>query len=64
MTWRMSSGLVAAVVLTLTAGGVMAAPLKVGQPVGNAVLKGDDGKAVNVSQFRGQLLLLNFYASW
>jgi cytochrome oxidase Cu insertion factor (SCO1/SenC/PrrC family) len=36
----------------------------IGQKIANFALKDDRGKTVSLSQYRGQVIILNFYASW
>ena len=55
---------VAAILLAAAAGSVSAAELKVGKPVPDAVLRLADGKKVHLSELRGQIVVLNFWATW
>lgn len=54
----------AAVVLAATASSVAAANLKVGQAVPNAELILSDGTRVHLSDLRGQVVVLNYWATW
>ncbi len=51
------SGLLAAVPL-------LAAPTLVGKDAPDFVLKGRDGKNLRLSEYRGQVVLINFWARW
>src|SRR6187402_2486685 len=48
----------------LLAGRASAVQPKVGQPAPNFTLKMVDGKIVTLSDLRGQVVLLNFWATW
>lgn len=46
---------------------LLAAPedsYKVGDKIASFTLKDDRGKTVKLSQFKGKVVVLNFYASW
>lgn len=36
----------------------------VGQKVADFTVKDENGRAVKLSQYRGKIIILNFYASW
>ena len=59
-----SLNVAAAVVLAATATPATAADLKVGQPVPNAELVLSDGTRVHLSDLRGQVIVLNYWATW
>ena len=48
----------------LTAASIAAAPTLVGKAAPDFVLKGMDGKNLRMSEFRGQVVLVNFWARW
>jgi thiol-disulfide isomerase/thioredoxin len=56
--------IVAAAVLVAIPNPLAAASLKVGQPVPNAELVLADGKHVHLSDLRGQVVVLNYWATW
>ena len=56
--------IVAGLALVLTASPASAAKLKVGQPVPNAELVLADGKRVRLADLRGQVVVLNYWATW
>jgi thiol-disulfide isomerase/thioredoxin len=56
--------ILAAVALAALAGSASAARLKVGQPVPNAELVMVDGKRMHLSDLRGQVVMLNYWATW
>jgi cytochrome oxidase Cu insertion factor (SCO1/SenC/PrrC family) len=37
---------------------------KIGDKVADFTLKDDRGRTVSLSQYRGKIIVLNFYASW
>ena len=37
---------------------------KIGDKVADFALKDDQGRSVRLSQYRGMIVVLNFYASW
>ncbi len=55
---------VAAAALLALANPAPAARLKVGQPVPNAELVLVDGKRVHLADLRGQVVVLNYWATW
>jgi thiol-disulfide isomerase/thioredoxin len=59
-----SSKIVAATLLAILATPLAAASLKVGRPVPNAELVLSDGKRVHLSDLRGQVVVLNYWATW
>ncbi|HME40929.1 MAG TPA: TlpA disulfide reductase family protein [Steroidobacteraceae bacterium] len=61
----LSSSLVAAVTAAfLIAASWAAAPSMVGKSAPDFVLKGMDGRNLRMSEFRGQVVLVNFWARW
>ena len=63
--WRMRKILLTAtVILTVVLGGAStaAAPSIVGKPAPDFVLRGLDGRNLRLSEFRGQVVLVNFWA--
>ena len=50
--------------LILSAAMAAAAPTVVGKDAPDFVLKGIDGKNLRLSEFRGQVVLVNFWARW
>ena len=48
----------------LTASSIAAAPTLLGRDAPDFVLKSMDGKNLRMSEFRGQVVLLNFWARW
>lgn len=56
--------IVAAVVLAGLGSSAFAVNLKVGRPVPNAELVLVDGKHVHLSDLRGQVVVLNYWATW
>jgi peroxiredoxin len=48
----------------LTASAMAAAPTLLGKDAPDFVLKGLDGRNLRLSEFRGQVVLLNFWARW
>ncbi|MGZ2411502.1 cytochrome c biogenesis protein CcmG, thiol:disulfide interchange protein DsbE [Sphingomonas sp. F9_3S_D5_B_2] len=54
----------AAVALVLAASGADASRLKVGQPAPDALLVLANGQRVHLSQLRGQVVVLNYWATW
>jgi thiol-disulfide isomerase/thioredoxin len=54
----------AAVALTASASAVAAADLKVGQPAPNFELVLVDGKRMHLSDLHGQVVVLNYWATW
>jgi thiol-disulfide isomerase/thioredoxin len=55
---------VAAVVLAAMAGSASAAQPKVGKPVPDTMLVLADGTKVHLSELRGQIVVLNLWATW
>ena len=55
---------IAALALAAIAGSASAAPLKVGNPVPDTVLELADGSKVHLSDLRGQIVILNLWATW
>ena len=58
----LAGGLILSAVLT--ASSMAAAPTLLGKEAPDFVLKGLDGRNLRVSEFRGQVVLLNFWARW
>jgi thiol-disulfide isomerase/thioredoxin len=58
------SRIVAAALFAATANSTTAAQLKVGQPAPNALLELADGTKVHLADLRGQIVVLNFWATW
>jgi thiol-disulfide isomerase/thioredoxin len=56
--------IVAAVALAASASAAPAASLKVGQPAPNFELVMVDGKRLHLSDLRGQVVVLNYWATW
>ena len=56
--------IIAAVMLVITSSTAAAAGLKVGQAAPNAELILADGKKVHLSDLRGQVVILNYWATW
>ncbi len=56
--------IVAAAVLAGLASSASAVSLRVGQPAPNAELVLADGKRVHLSDLRGQVVVLNYWATW
>jgi cytochrome c biogenesis protein CcmG, thiol:disulfide interchange protein DsbE len=54
----------AAMALALTASSADASRLKVGQPVPDALLVLTNGQRVHLSDLRGQVVVLNYWATW
>lgn len=48
----------------LSAASIAAAPTLVGRDAPDFVLKGMDGRNLRMSEFRGQVVLVNFWARW
>src|SRR6202000_11925 len=48
----------------LVAVSIAAAPSIVGKPAPDFVLRGRDGRNLRLSEFRGQVVLVNFWARW
>lgn len=60
MKWKV----VAAIVLAVLGSSAFASSLKVGQPVPNAELVLVDGTRVHLSDLRGNVVVLNYWATW
>jgi thiol-disulfide isomerase/thioredoxin len=58
------SKILAAILLAVLPGTAFAGSLKVGQAVPNAELVLVDGKRVHLSDLRGQVVVLNYWATW
>jgi cytochrome c biogenesis protein CcmG, thiol:disulfide interchange protein DsbE len=58
------SSIIAAVALATTASAACASRLKVGQPAPNFELVLVDGKRLHLSDLRGQVVVLNYWATW
>lgn len=57
--------LVAAVIVTVTAGGAVADELAAaGSILSNHQMEDMDGQAVSLEEFRGEVVVVNFWASW
>ena len=64
---RRITALMAVLLLSIVLGGASARPLakyKVGDKIADFALKDDKGRTLRLSQYRGQVVVLNFYASW
>jgi len=59
--WRKAAVLGIALLL---AGGATAAKPKVGQPAPDFTLRTVDGKTITLADLRGQVVVLNFWATW
>jgi peroxiredoxin len=53
-----------ALTVLLAAAAPSAAPTLLGKPAPDFVLKSNDGKNLRLSEYRGQVVLLNFWARW
>jgi peroxiredoxin len=53
-----------ALTLCLAAASMAAAPTLVGKAAPDFVLKGADGKNLRLSEYRGQVVVVNFWARW
>ena len=60
----MRNALVAAIALATAAAPAAAKEPKLGEPAPDAKLKLVDGSTVQLSQLRGQVVVLNFWATW
>jgi peroxiredoxin len=58
------AGLLALTVLTVAGMGTAAALPAIGAAVPDFALKSDSGRNVRLSELRGQVVLINFWASW
>jgi peroxiredoxin len=61
---RISVACVFTLSLVLAAASLAAVPTLVGKPAPDFVLKSMDGKNLRLSEFRGQVVLVNFWARW
>jgi peroxiredoxin len=66
-SFSLAAVLIAAVFLSLAGAGVAharKANYKVGDTIADFALKSDKGQTVRLSQFRGKVVVIDFYASW
>ena len=61
---RWTIGLAAALAALLAAAGAQAGSPKVGKPAPDFQLETFDGRHMRLSDFRGQVVVLNFWATW
>jgi len=51
-------------VLLLPSGAVLSAPPKIGQPAPDFTLRSSEGKNLKLSERRGEVIMVNFWATW
>lgn len=59
-----TSNVIVAIAIAAIASSATAAHLQIGQPAPNAELVLSDGKKIHLSDLRGQVVVLNYWATW